>query len=69
MKVALARSILSGANTLVLDKPTNHLEISSRVMLEKALNAYEGTVIFVSHDMQFVENVATRVCRIEDLAF
>jgi ATP-binding cassette subfamily F protein 3 len=61
VKTSLARCILSGGNVLVLDEPTNHLEIPSRIILEEALVDYEGTVIFVSHDLLFIERVATQV--------
>ncbi|MCH2534094.1 MAG: ABC-F type ribosomal protection protein [Bdellovibrionales bacterium] len=61
VKVALAKSVLSGANTLVLDEPTNHLEIQGREMLEGALQDYGGTLIFASHDVSFIEKVSTRV--------
>ena len=61
VKVALAKTVLSGANTLVLDEPTNHLEVEGQEMLEQALQEYKGVVIFISHDITFIENVATRI--------
>lgn len=61
VKTSLARNIMSGANVLVLDEPTNHLEVQAREMLEQALCDYEGTVIFVSHDVAFIEKVGTKI--------
>lgn len=65
-KVALARLLLSNANFLILDEPTNHLDIFSMEALESLLTAYQGTLLFVSHDREFVEKVATRQIRIEN---
>ncbi len=53
-------------NLLVLDEPTNHLDIASREWVEDALDAYEGALIFVSHDRYFVSKFATRVWELED---
>ncbi len=61
VKVSLAKVVLSGANTLILDEPTNHLEIQGREMLEYALLGFEGTVIFVSHDLAFIKKIGTHV--------
>jgi ATPase subunit of ABC transporter with duplicated ATPase domains len=58
-KVALAMVLLQQANILVLDEPTNHLEINAREALEVALQAYTGTIIFVSHDRYFCDKLAT----------
>ncbi|MBQ4156764.1 MAG: ABC-F type ribosomal protection protein [Clostridia bacterium] len=65
-KVALARLLLSDANFLILDEPTNHLDIFSMEALESLLSAYSGTLLFVSHDREFVEKIATRLLRIEN---
>lgn len=69
VKVSLAKTILSGANTLILDEPTNHLEVQAREMLEEALVKYEGTVIFVSHDISFIEKASTVIFDIESKSF
>ena len=60
-RLVLATILSSPGNTLLLDEPTNHLDINSIEMLSKALAAYKGTVIVVSHDDYFVSNLATRI--------
>ncbi len=60
-RVSLAKLMLSQANFLILDEPTNHLDISSKEILEKALNDYTGTLLYVSHDRYFINQTATRI--------
>ncbi len=60
-RLTLAKLILSHVNLLVLDEPTNHLDIPSREALETALEAFDGTVLAVSHDRYFMDKLATRV--------
>lgn len=60
-RVSLAKLMLSEANFLILDEPTNHLDITSKEILEEALNNYEGTVLYVSHDRYFINRTATRI--------
>lgn len=66
-RLVLLKLVLDGANCLVLDEPTNHLDIMARETVEAALEAFDGTVLVVSHDRYFVNEVATRVWEIEDL--
>ncbi|WP_182201329.1 Vga family ABC-F type ribosomal protection protein [Paraliobacillus salinarum] len=66
VKVALAKLFVSDINTLILDEPTNFLDIEAVEELESLLQAYEGSVIFVSHDRQFVENIATRILEVRN---
>jgi ATP-binding cassette subfamily F protein 3 len=60
-RLALARLLLEPRNLLFLDEPTNHLDIAAAEILEEALVAFEGTVLLVSHDRRFLENVTTRI--------
>lgn len=60
-RVSLAKLMLSEANFLIMDEPTNHLDIASKEILEKALNEYTGTVLYVSHDRYFINQTATRI--------
>ena len=53
-------------NVLFLDEPTNHLDLPAREALEEALRAFDGTVLFVSHDRRFIEAIATRVVKLEN---
>ncbi len=60
-RVSLAKLMLGNSNFLILDEPTNHLDIQSKEILETALNNYEGTVLYVSHDRYFINKTATRI--------
>ena len=60
-RVSLAKLMLSDANFLILDEPTNHLDIDSKEILENAINNFDGTVLYVSHDRFFINKTATRI--------
>jgi ATP-binding cassette subfamily F protein 3 len=64
-RLALAKLIYSRVNVLVLDEPTNHLDIPSREALEAALDAYEGTIVTISHDRYFLDRVATQILALD----
>ena len=65
-RLALARLLLEPKNLLFLDEPTNHLDIPAAEILEEALVGFEGTVLLVSHDRRFLENVTTRIVAVRD---
>lgn len=65
-RVSLAKLMLSNSNFLILDEPTNHLDIQSKEILENALNRYEGTVLYVSHDRYFINKTATRILELSN---
>ncbi|MCY7375738.1 MAG: ABC-F family ATP-binding cassette domain-containing protein [Pyrinomonadaceae bacterium] len=65
-RLALAKLIYSGVNVLVLDEPTNHLDIPSREALEAALENYPGTILAVSHDRFFLDEISTQIFSFED---
>ena len=67
-RVSLAKLMLSEANFLILDEPTNHLDSASKEILEEALNSYTGTVFYVSHDRYFINQTATRILELTNLA-
>ncbi len=65
-RLSLACLVASGSNVLVLDEPTNHLDLESREALEAALQAFEGSVLLVSHDRALLDAVGTRTVSVED---
>lgn len=65
-RLALAKLLLEPRNLLFLDEPTNHLDIPAAEILEDALTEFDGTVLLVSHDRRFLENVSTRVVAFDD---
>ena len=65
-RLQLLLLMLEGANCLLLDEPTNHLDIESVEMLESALESFEGTAIFVSHDRYFLDRIADRIVEVSD---
>ncbi|HWR43405.1 ABC-F family ATP-binding cassette domain-containing protein [Sporomusa sp.] len=64
VRCMLSRMMLSGANVLLLDEPTNHLDLESITSLNNGLTNYEGTILFVSHDHQFIQTIANRIIEI-----
>ncbi len=65
-RLQLLLLMLEGANCLLLDEPTNHLDIESVEMLEGALESFDGTAIFVSHDRYFLDRIADRIVEVAD---
>jgi ATP-binding cassette subfamily F protein 3 len=64
MRIALAKLLLQNPSILLLDEPTNHLDIESLIWVEEYLKAYEGAIILISHDRNFLDNLVTRVVEI-----
>jgi ATP-binding cassette subfamily F protein 3 len=65
-KLALAVLLVSGPNTLILDEPTNHMDIPSKNVLLEAFQAFEGTILCISHDRNLIENLATDIWELVD---
>jgi ATP-binding cassette subfamily F protein 3 len=65
-RLALAKLALSGANLLLLDEPTNHLDIPSQEVLEAVLDAFQGTILLVSHDRYLIDALATQIWEIDE---
>ena len=66
MRAALARILVARPDVLLLDEPTNHLDVDSVAFLEQHLQAFPGALLFVSHDRDFIDNVANRVIDLSD---
>lgn len=66
VRLCLAKLMLKNANFLILDEPTNHLDIVGKEALEEALENYDGTLLFVSHDRYFISKMATSILEIKD---
>ncbi|MFC5475058.1 ATP-binding cassette domain-containing protein [Paraherbaspirillum soli] len=64
-RVALACALVSAPDVLLLDEPTNHLDFSSIMWLEGLLRDYKGSVLFITHDRSFLDNVATRIIELD----
>ena len=60
-RLAMAKMLFDAPNLMVLDEPTNHLDLATKRALVKALDGYEGTLVFVSHDRTFLRSLATRI--------
>ncbi|HLU20644.1 MAG TPA: ATP-binding cassette domain-containing protein [Pusillimonas sp.] len=61
MRVALARALMAPSDLLLLDEPTNHLDLDAMLWLERWLSAYQGTVLLISHDTEFLDSVARSI--------
>ena len=68
VKARLARAFASNADLLLLDEPTNHLDVESASFLLRLIKEYKGTVLFVSHDRQFLDEAASKIWSIEETA-
>lgn len=66
VRIMIIKLIQKDTNFLILDEPTNHIDIDTREILEEALEQYKGTLLFVSHDRFFINKLANRVLNIED---
>ncbi|MBN2794695.1 MAG: ABC-F family ATP-binding cassette domain-containing protein [Clostridia bacterium] len=66
VRLSLCMMMEEKINFLILDEPTNHVDIDSREMIEQALRQFGGTVLFISHDRYFIDQLATKVIQIED---
>jgi ATP-binding cassette subfamily F protein uup len=64
-RVALARALVSAPDVLLLDEPTNHLDFTSILWLEGLLRDFKGSVLFITHDRSFLDNVATRIIELD----
>ena len=60
----LSKMMLSGANVLLLDNPTDHLDLESITSLNKSLERFNGTVLFTTHDHEFIQTIATKIIEI-----
>ena len=65
-RLAMARMMLSPCNLLVLDEPTNHMDMRSKDILKEAIKAYDGTVVLVSHDREFLDGLISKVYEFHD---
>jgi ATP-binding cassette subfamily F protein uup len=64
-RVALARALVAAPDVLILDEPTNHLDFTSILWLEELLRDFKGSVLFITHDRRFLDNVATRIVELD----
>ena len=65
-RLSLLKLMLSEANLLFMDEPTNHIDITTQEVLEEALKEYPGTILFISHDRYFINEIAGKILYIED---
>jgi len=65
-RLALARMLLKSSNFLILDEPTNHLDMNSKKVLMNALNEYQGTILIISHDREFLDGIVHKIIEVKD---
>lgn len=65
-RLALARMLLKKSNFLILDEPTNHLDMNSKQVLMNALRKYEGTILIISHDREFLDGIVTKIIEVKN---
>ena len=65
-RVALAKMLANPANFLILDEPTNHLDLAARRVLQRALENYDGTIVFITHDREFLNGLASTIVEIDN---
>ena len=66
VRIKLLELILKNSNFLILDEPTNHIDVDTREILEESLLNFEGSILFISHDRYFINKIATKIIRIEN---
>lgn len=69
VRLILAKLLKQNINFFILDEPTNHIDIETRELLEEAIKEYSGTVLFVSHDRYFINNLAERIVEVKEKRF
>lgn len=69
VRLILAKLLKQNINFLILDEPTNHIDIETKELLEEAIKEYSGTVLFVSHDRYFINNLAERIVEVKEKRF
>ena len=65
MRISLARALMAPSDLLLLDEPTNHLDLDAMLWLERWLSSYQGTVLVISHDMEFLDAVTTVILHVD----